>query len=452
MNIRFFYLVLAAGLAASAGLAAAPNGLDEELVLEEAIEIGLAHNERLLSARELLAAADAEWSESRSSRRPTVGLSLSGSRSTNPAQVFGQLLGQEAFTESNFDPAFLNEPDPLTNVTSTVSARQVVWSGGRVGSDIAAARARRDSSAASAERTRQNVIRDVTVAYADAVLASARVGVARKARETARGHVALAEERHAAGLVVRSDVLQAQVRQQEIEEELIRAGNEAEVSRAVLNLVLGVEIDRSWSLPADLTAVLDGRDAAPRATVDALVDAARSGRPDLEASGRTVAALASRIDHARSGRYPEVGLLASYELNDDELLGADGSNWTVALSARLDLYDGGRARTRVRGAESRHRAARHGHERMRRSIELEVRRASAELDSALSRVKIAGTATRLAEESLRIVRDRYGEGLSPLVDLLDAETGLTRARTRRVMAQRDVLVALSSLDLATGSL
>ena len=89
---------------------------------------------------------------------------------------------------------------------------------------------------------------------------------------------------------------------------------------------------------------------------------------------------------------------------------------------------------------------------MRRSIELEVRRASAELDSALSRVKIAGTATRLAEESLRIVRDRYGEGLSPLVDLLDAETGLTRARTRRVMAQRDVLVALSSLDLATGSL
>ena len=55
---------------------------------------------------------------------------------------------------------------------------------------------------------------------------------------------------------------------------------------------------------------------------------------------------------------------------------------------------------------------------------------------------------RLGEEGLRIVSDRYREGLTTLVELLDAEASLTRARAREVAARRDVMVSRAALDLA----
>ena len=59
---------------------------------------------------------------------------------------------------------------------------------------------------------------------------------------------------------------------------------------------------------------------------------------------------------------------------------------------------------------------------------------------------------QLARESLRMIEDRYQEGLTPLVELLEAENALTRARTREVGARRDLFVARSGLDLAVGRL
>ena len=48
--------------------------------------------------------------------------------------------------------------------------------------------------------------------------------------------------------------------------------------------------------------------------------------------------------------------------------------------------------------------------------------------------------------------DRYREGLTTLVELLDAETALTRARTREVATLRDLAMSEAALRLAVGRL
>ena len=60
------------------------------------------------------------------------------------------------------------------------------------------------------------------------------------------------------------------------------------------------------------------------------------------------------------------------------------------------------------------------------------------------------TAVRLARENLRIVENRYREGLSTSLELLDAQTGLTMAQTRVVSARRDLMLGSAALDLAVG--
>jgi outer membrane protein len=147
---------------------------------------------------------------------------------------------------------------------------------------------------------------------------------------------------------------------------------------------------------------------------------------------------------------PRVGLSAGYEANADTFAAADGTNWTVMLGARWDAYDGGARQASVRAAQARERAAAADAAHLRDMVALEVVRAGAERDTALARLEHAQASVELSDENLRIVQDRYREGLTTLVELLDAEASLTRARFSEITARRDLLVARAALELALG--
>jgi outer membrane protein len=87
-----------------------------------------------------------------------------------------------------------------------------------------------------------------------------------------------------------------------------------------------------------------------------------------------------------------------------------------------------------------------------RVVDLDTRRAWHDVRAARQSLEQSRRAVALAGESLRIVQDRYREGLTTLVELLDAETALTRARTREVASRRDLLLSQAGLKLAVGRL
>ena len=70
--------------------------------------------------------------------------------------------------------------------------------------------------------------------------------------------------------------------------------------------------------------------------------------------------------------------------------------------------------------------------------------------SATERLRTARSAVGLAEEALRIVRERYGEGMAVMVELLGAEAAHTAALGARAAAAHDLALADAALDLATG--
>jgi outer membrane protein TolC len=57
-----------------------------------------------------------------------------------------------------------------------------------------------------------------------------------------------------------------------------------------------------------------------------------------------------------------------------------------------------------------------------------------------------------AEEGLRIVRNRYENGLYTIVNLLDAETAFQQARNNYLGALHDYMVSRVQLALAAGTL
>lgn len=438
-----FLLLLAATAAPSPAQEPAP----EALSLSRAIEVALERNHQLGAANAAVGVADARIEEARSYWLPRVEISETLTYTTNPVYVFGNLLGQEAFGPANFDTAYLNEPDPLSNFNTRLTVAQPIWTGGKLTHSRDAATLARDAAAASRDRTRQEVVRQVVDAYTGAVLAEAYLQVAREARDTARAHVGLVENLREGGLVVASDLLQARVRESEVEEMVLQAESAVATARAGLNLTMGLGPSERQVLPPSL-------EVPPRAGEElaALVAEALERRPDLAAATTGVQAASEGSAAAKAGLYPEIGFWGAYEANEENYPGAQGTNWTLMATARFTLFDGSGVRARVRQADEDRRRAEEQAALLRQAVEMDVIRAFHDLRAAEGRLEEARRSVEFGREGLRIIEDRYREGLTTLVELLDAETALTRARAREVGAHRDLLLSRAGLDLAVGRL
>jgi len=445
-RIALGLVFLALGVARPSA-AAGPVAGAAPLTIDEAVATALERNPLLRAADAGVGAAEAQVDEARSWRLPRVQLSEFASRSTNPVLVFSDLLTQERFGPANFDPNFLNEPPATNNWNTKLAVMQPIWSGGKIAGGVAAAELGAAAAAADRDMARQQVTQRVIEAYSGAVLAESYRGVAGEGLKTASAHVKLVRDMVETGMVVRSDLLQAEVRELELRDMLTRAESQAAVARAGLNLAMGLPLDTPHALPLSVDVPV-----FTESDLDALTKEAIDARPDLKAAAARTGAAEKMIKVARAGYMPEIGVGGAYEANAEDFIGADGTNWTVMGTVTWNAFDGFGTRSRVRRAEEQQRQATEYANHLQQMAGLEVRQAFYDLKASRESLGHAAKAIESAEASLVIVEDRYREGLTTLVELLAAETALTSARTREVSARRDVLLAEARLKLAIGRL
>ncbi|HSL81541.1 MAG TPA: TolC family protein, partial [Thermoanaerobaculia bacterium] len=298
------------------------------------------------------------------------------------------------------------------------------------------------------ERARQELAFKVLDRYTGALVAERAMAVSRETLEAARGNVRLARDRFETGLAVESDLLQARVRESDAEAAVAEAERDAAVARAALNLELGRALDTAFTLPDGLPEV------APEATepLAALVARAVEARPDLRAAAARVEAARAALDGARAGRRPRLGWSGAFEANAEDPSDDPGSHWSLGLGLTWTGFDGFATGARIDAARARLEEAERLAELARLGVALEVEAALRGLEVAHLRSREAAEAVALADRSAAIVQDRYREGLTTVVELLEAEALLSGARTRELQARREVAVAGGRLALATGGL
>jgi len=97
------------------------------LSLREAVGIALAGNKSISASAASNDAAAMRITQAKSGFLPKIDYAESWTRSDNPVFVFGSLLTQHQFTESNFAIGPLNRPDFLNNFQSLVTADQTLY-------------------------------------------------------------------------------------------------------------------------------------------------------------------------------------------------------------------------------------------------------------------------------------------------------------------------------------
>jgi len=118
----------------------------------------------------------------------------------------------------------------------------------------------------------------------------------------------------------------------------------------------------------------------------------------------------------------------------------------------FNLFDGGAGRAQIAESHARERQAEALRAQMASGIRLQVREAWLNLTAAHQRVDVSRDAASQAEESLKILRNRYDAGLLTITDLLSAETAHARAQRDYLNAVYDDRIAYATLELATGEL
>jgi outer membrane protein len=423
-----------------------PSSYPSALSLAQAVEIALRENPALSVAQSQVEVADQRIVRGRAGFLPRLNVSEGFQHSNNPPQVFSTKLNQENFTAQDFAIERLNQPNAANDFATHFTATWPLYDGGQAWHGWQQAKLGREAAEQALKRTRQQTIARTTAAYAGVLLSRENLVVVESAMAAARAHLATAETRYGSGLIVKSDLLQAQVRLADLEQQQLQAQSQIEVARSALNAAMGVPDPVRFEL-SDRLAVEEEMEGP----LEFWLATARERRLELKELDLREAMAQEEIGKARADHLPNLDLVGNYQIHTEDFEGSADS-YSVGAMVSINLFSGLASSAKVTEAQAVRRQVQAQRRQVESQVFLEVRQAYTQNVSAFQRVAVAQRAAAQADEALRIVANRYGAGLFTIVDLLTAEAALQQARTAQARALHDYTVGKTNLRLAAGVL
>jgi outer membrane protein TolC len=290
--------------------------------------------------------------------------------------------------------------------------------------------------------------------YFDLVRARALVDVVNQGLGVSQNYLQQLGEAVRIGIAFRGDALRVETQTQRLQLDLARAKQQQRLAAAKLAQMLRLDpmVDL---MPADAEPVPLAL-ADLNATPQALLQNALDNRPELTQSRALIAA----AEQYRRGTlygplFPTVGAQAfSGHLNGapeggDSIEGAT-SDRVVGLSWKIGpggLFDWGR----IRASNSKLLTAQLTDEKLRNDISRQVVESHTRVQSLFEQVRLARLNMSSAAETLRMTRERKELGVGTVLEDIQAQQELVRARSEYVAAVTELNQEQYSLLRATGS-
>jgi outer membrane protein TolC len=408
------------------------------LDLPTALRLAGAQNIDVLIAREKLSEARANHAIARAQFFPWVTPGVAFRRHENNIQdIAGTILN----ADKNLFTAGANltaQVDLGEAIYRSLAARQLV-----------------KAAEQAAEAQRQDSVFGAAAGYFDLVRAQAGVGVASEAARLAGAYARQLQDAVGAGVAFKGDAARARAQWERTQLALRQAQEQQRVASARLAQVL--RLDPTTELMPDEGDLAPLELVEHETALDSLVSRALNTRPELKQGE----AQRGAADAARKGaRYgpliPSVGASLFY----GGLGGGPGNpgpdhftvseDYFIGLGWRIGpggLFDPGR----IRAAESRVRTASLELDKVRDAVTRQVVEAHVRAQSLADQIATAKRALEAAEETAKLSRARKQFGVGAVLEDLQAEQELTRARQDYVNAVAEANKAQYELQRAIGA-
>ena len=376
-------------------------------------------------SNQTVAAAAAAVEESRAAVReqraaffPTLSLDAGVTRSG--------VGGKKSASSSSSSPSSTSTSSTTGNRFSLglgASWEPDLW--GRIANTVSAANATAQASeadlAAALLSAQATFVTDyLSVREADAEVASLQTTIAGFERS-----LQITQNRYAAAIAQKSDVLQAQTQLANAQADLAQLQQQrAQLFHAMA--VLAGQAPATFTLPAG-----DWNSTAVPAIPAGLPSDLLQRRPDIAAAERHVAVANANIGVARAAYFPSLTLSASGNQGSTrlgDLFNASSFAWSLGVSLAETIFDGGARTARVEGAQA---AWKQSVAQYRQTVLTAFSAVEDQLSAAASleqQQALRRFASEAADQTEQEMQNRYKAGLVAYTDVVTAQASALSAR------------------------
>lgn len=408
-----------------------------ELDLEETIQRALLTNPSVKIAEYNRKAAKADYSAAKGAR----GISISLNHSTG--------RGGYAEAQSRFNTAmgtWISDKQIGNSHSNSITASLPIFTGGELQGQIGQSKANYRSMLSAEEQAYNEMKETATTGYFNMLNATNMKALRQESVDRLQAHLDNVIAQYNVGIVARADVLRSEVELANAQQNYITASNEYDVAEATLNNIIGTPLGTTLLLKDRLQYEPYENDMAY------CLAYSEQHRPELKQAEYGVDAAEAALVVARSGHMPKVYANASNNWggNGSDWPGDDDENWSVGVTASMNVFDSGVTWSKIHAAQENLAKAKESQRQIKDNVELEVRTDYLNLREAEKRITTAQVAVASAEEDYHIAVVRYQAGVGTNIDVMDAQEALTQAKTNYYQALYNYNTSKAALNTSMG--
>lgn len=407
-----------------------------ELDLEETIQRALLTNPSVKIAEYNRKAAKADYSAAKGARGISISLSHDSGRGGYADYAMRSVNGGTEIWTKGIGNSHSN----------SITASLPIFTGGELQGQIGQAKANYRSMLSAEEQAYNEMKETATTGYFNMLNATNMKALRQESVDRLQAHLDNVIAQYNVGIVARADVLRSEVELANAQQNYITASNEYDVAEATLNNIIGTPLGTTLLLKDRLQYEPYENDMAY------CLAYSEQHRPELKQAEYAIDSAEAALVVARSGHMPKVYANASNNWggNGSDWPGDDDENWSVGVTANMNVFDSGVTWSKIHAAQENLAKAKEYQRQIKDNVELEVRTDYLNLREAEKRITTTQVAVASAEEDYHIAVVRYQAGVGTNIDVMDAQEALTQAKTNYYQALYNYNTSKAALNTSMG--
>ena len=302
---------------------------------------------------------------------------------------------------------------------------------------------------AKAEVARRGLVVTVTQAYYGLLVAERKYATAERAAAEAGRFLDISQKLEHGGEVAHSDVLKAEIQNQEQQRALQEAQITMEKNRLDLAVLLFPDFNQNFSVVDDLQT------PEPLPTFAEVEAAGKKNNPDLRAALAAYEVTQHDVTAAWGGLLPSLTVDYFYGIDSNKFAvrsdGVRNLGYSGVATLQIPIFSWGADRSKLKQAELRRDQAHVELTFAQKDLLSRLRQFYSEAETARTEMESLASSAELAADSLRLTTMRYQAGESTVLEVVDAQNTLTLSRNAYDDGQSRYKVAVANLQTLTGT-
>ena len=408
------------------------------LSLQEAIIASVSNNNAIKLSALDVQVARSKFRQADAILLPQVNFSYTAITTNNPLNAFGFKLQQKSITGDDFNPHLLNNPSATPDFSAKFELQQPLLNVDMLYQRKGAAK-QVEMYQLLSERTNEYLRFEAEKAYLQLQIAYAENKVLNEALATSNAVYKTSRDYFNQGLVQKSDLLNAELHVMNIETLIKNSQSGIQDASDMLSILMG--------RPADVVYTVDSIGITNAVIADS--GGLFNERSDFKALQKGMESYDMMIKSSKMSYLPRLNAFASWQLNDKSMFGFTANAYFAGIQLSWNIFNGNRTRNTISQQRLEKEKLAKQLDQQKREAQLQVNHARRQLSDASFVMKQQQLAVEQASEALRVLQNRYTQGLVKTTDVLMAQTQLSQQKIGYVHAVFNYNLAAASLQFLT---